>query len=594
MKRTKYCGRVRATDIGSQIQVAGWVQNYRDHGGLVFVDLRDHDGVLQLVFDPAVDNELHDRSSRLRNEYVVRATGTVRERPEGTINPALPTGEVEVLVNDMEVLNTSKTPPFLFQEAEKVSEEMRLRYRFLDLRRPKMQRNIRKRSQICQILRQELCSQDFVEIETPFLTKSTAEGARDFLVPSRLSPGEFYALPQSPQLFKQILMVSGFDKYFQIVRCFRDEDLRADRQPEFTQLDIEMAFVDEEDVMTPVEKCLQKLANEILGIDVHLPFPRLKYDDVMARFGTDRPDMRFGMELIDVTDLADKSEFRVFRDAREVKGLCVKGGSPSFSRNDVEKTLTEFVKGHGARGLAYFRMLREDGQDKPKLTSTIVKFFPADLLQELIDRMGAEENDLLLFIADEPLTVAKALAALRIHIAVKCGMITDNTYNFSWVVDFPMFGVDEPNSKLTSIHHPFTAPKPEDVEKLESEPMSVRTRAYDVVLNGIELGGGSIRIHQEEMQRKIFKLLGISEEEADKRFGFLLEALRYGAPPHGGIALGLDRLVMLLMGEDSLRDVIAFPKTQRGVCPLSQAPSEVEAGQLSELGLRILPQSPSH
>jgi len=582
--RTHHCGQLRANDVGSRVRLAGWVNSYRDHGGVIFVDLRDREGITQLIFNPQTHRESHSVAESVRNEHIIAVEGAVDRRPEGTINPGLPTGEIEVDVYQIQILSKPESLPFELSEGAEVSEDLRLRHRSLDLRRPAMQENLRVRHRICQIMRNFLDERGFWEIETPFLTKSTPEGARDFLVPSRLNPGEFFALPQSPQLFKQILMTAGYDRYFQIVRCFRDEDLRADRQPEFTQLDLEMAFVTEEQVMAIIEDLMRKLAKEILKVELPKSIVRMSYAEAMDRFGCDRPDLRFGMEIKDLQAVAENCQFQVYREAitsgGQVRGICVPGGA-SLSRKDLDD-LTTFAKGIGAKGLAWFRA------DPDKLYSPLAKFFSAEQLALLTGSFAAKPGDLILTVADESGIVAKTLAALRSNMAERFKLIPKKSYQFCWVLDFPLFEPDPETHQPTPMHHPFTSPRPEDIDKLETAPFKVRARAYDIILNGTELGGGSIRIHQQDLQQRIFALLGIGQEEAQQRFGFLLDALRLGAPPHGGIALGLDRMVMLFCGLNSIREVIAFPKTQRGNCPMTEAPSPVDDRQLAELGLRIV------
>ena len=581
--RSHHCGQLRALDIGSKVRLAGWVDSYRDHGGVIFVDLRDREGLTQLVFNPQTHSDSHKAAESLRSEHVIAIEGVVGHRPEGTVNSGLGTGEIEVEVHQIEILSKPESLPFELSEGAEVSEDLRLRYRFFDLRRPAMQKNLRVRHRICQIMRSFLDERGFWEIETPFLTKSTPEGARDFLVPARLSPGDFFALPQSPQLFKQILMMAGYDKYFQIVRCFRDEDLRADRQPEFTQLDLEMAFVAEEQIIEVIESLMRKLAQEVLQIEVPAKFPRLSYAEAMDRFGCDRPDLRFSMEIKDLKAIAEACEFKVYQGTIEsggqVRGICVPGGG-SLSRKDLDE-LTTFAKGFGAKGLAWFR------GDPDKLYSPLTKFFSQEQLDALTNTFETKPGDLILTVADKPDIVAKTLAALRNSMAERFKLIPENSYEFCWVMDFPLFEANAETQKPTPMHHPFTSPRPEDIDKLKTNPFEVRARAYDIILNGSEIGGGSIRIHQQELQQQIFSLLGISPEEAQQRFGFLLDALRLGAPPHGGIALGLDRLAMLFCGMDSIREVIAFPKTQKGNCLMTEAPSVVDEQQLAELGLRI-------
>ncbi len=589
LKRTHNCGQLRSSDIGKTIVLSGWVHSYRDHGNLVFIDLRDRDGLIQLVFDPEREPKTHRLARSARCEWVIAAKGVVEHRSEGMENPKLATGEIEIAVDKLEILNIAKTPPFEMDTTENISEELRLIYRYIDLRRPAMQEKLRVRHKVTKIVRDYFDETGFWEIETPMLGKSTPEGARDFLVPSRLYKGSFYALPQSPQLFKQILMVSGVDKYFQIVRCFRDEDPRADRQAEFTQIDVEMSFVDSDDVISVNEKLIARIWKEILGLDIPLPIPQMSYKQAMDDYGIDRPDIRFEMKLKDISDIAEKCEFKIFtstiKKAGVVKGLCAPGGG-KYSRSDIEKTFTNFAADFGAKGLAWFKVGKSQNDGKLELTSSIAKFFSDDQKQQIIDRFGAKENDLLLFVADNKATANKALAALRVMLAKKLELYNENQYAFIWVVDFPLFEWNQGEKRYDSLHHPFTAPVPEDIEKLETDPANIRSQAYDLVVNGSEIGGGSVRIHDQKVQSKVFALLNISEQQAQDRFGFFLKALEYGAPPHGGIAFGLDRLIMLLTGTDNIRDVIAFPKTQRGQCLLTEAPSQVDQSQLDELNLR--------
>ena len=568
-------------DAGQKVTLMGWVQRRRDHGGLIFIDLRDRSGIVQVVLSPEVDEEAFHRGEEVRSEYVLAVRGTVSVRPEGTENPNLATGQVEVYAEELQILNRAKTPPFYIEEGIKVDENVRLKYRYLDLRRPDMQRNLIIRHQAAKVVRDFLSAEGFIEVETPMLTRSTPEGARDFLVPSRLSPGDFYALPQSPQLFKQLLMVAGLERYFQIVRCFRDEDLRADRQPEFTQIDIEMSFVDRETILALMEKMMARIFAEVLDIQLTLPFPRLTYQEAMDRYGSDKPDTRFGMEIVDVTAAVAESGFKVFRQAVEkggqVKGLNLVGGL-SLSRKEIDE-LTEYVAQFGAKGLAWIRVSEEG------LNSPIVKFLQEEEQEALCRLLEARVGDLLLFVAGPAPMVADSLGHLRLHLARKQGLIPEDKYNFVWIVDFPLLEWDEEEKRYTAMHHPFTSPVEDDIPLLDTEPGQVRAKAYDLVLNGVELGGGSLRIYQRQLQEKMFTALGLSEAEAREKFGFLLDAFEYGTPPHGGIAFGFDRLVMLLTGADSIRDVIAFPKTASGTCLMTGAPAEVAPKQLEELRL---------
>ncbi|WP_457569424.1 aspartate--tRNA ligase [Desulfurobacterium sp.] len=582
-ERTHYCGELRRENIGEDVCLTGWVDSTRDHGGVVFIDLRDRTGKVQIVFSPEIDEKLTERAKKIKDEYVLAVKGKVRKRPEGTENPKIPTGEVEVYVEELKILNRSFPLPFPVEDEIKVGEDTRLKYRFLDLRRKKMQENIIFRHRLYQTVRKVFDKEGFIEIETPFLTKSTPEGARDFLVPSRIYPGKFYALPQSPQLFKQILMISGFDKYFQIVKCFRDEDLRADRQPEFTQIDFEMSFVREKDVMKFAEKLIKTVYKELLDVEIETPLPVMSYDEAMERFGTDRPDTRFGLELKNITDIAKSCNFKVFRMVAEnggiVKALNFKGGA-SLSRKEIDD-LTKFVGIYGAKGLAWIKV-QPDG-----LQSPIVKFFSEGEMNEILKRLEAEPGDILFFVADSYEVTNHALSNLRLKLGKMANLIDESKINLLWITDFPMFEWNEEENRWEALHHPFTSPKEEDIEKLETDPGSVKARAYDMVLNGVEIGGGSIRIHRPDIQEKVFKVIGLSKEEANDRFGFLLEALNYGAPPHGGMAFGLDRLCTLMRNEESIRDVIAFPKTQRGQCLLTGAPDSVRPQQLAELKISV-------
>ncbi|MCF7994989.1 MAG: aspartate--tRNA ligase [Chromatiaceae bacterium] len=587
--RSHYCGELESGLIDREVSLCGWVHRRRDHGGVIFIDLRDRSGLVQVVFDPD-RAEIFALAEQVRSEYVLAVTGRVRSRPEGTENPDLPTGEVEVLGLSLQVLNAAETPPFQLDEhGADTSEEVRLRYRYIDLRRPEMQDRLRLRSRITQTLRNFLDAEGFLDIETPILTKSTPEGARDYLVPSRVHPGEFYALPQSPQLFKQLLMMSGMDRYYQIARCFRDEDLRADRQPEFTQLDIEMSFMDEDQLTALMEQMVRELFKSVLEVDLPDPFPRMTYAEAMRRYGSDRPDLRVPLELIDVADLMGEVEFKVFAGPAadpegRVAALRLPKGS-ELTRKEIDE-YTKFVGIYGAKGLAYIKVNDWSNKGREGLQSPILKFLPDSAVEGIMARTGAEDGDLVFFGADKTTVVNEALGALRVKLGHDRGLL-EGDWRPLWVVDFPMFEKEPHTGRWTALHHPFTAPKEDQLDSLETDPGACLSRAYDLVLNGTELGGGSIRIHREDVQRSIFRLLKISDEDANDRFGFLLNALKYGCPPHGGIAFGLDRLVMLMTGSHSIRDVMAFPKTQTASCLLTDAPSAVDEAQLKELALRI-------
>ncbi|MCJ7839935.1 aspartate--tRNA ligase [Lederbergia sp. NSJ-179] len=580
--RSYYCGEISESAIGESVVLKGWVQRRRDLGGLIFIDLRDRTGIVQIVFNPDISKEALEIAEKVRNEYVLDIQGQVVKREDSTINPNIKTGEIEVLVSNITVINEAKTPPFAIEDRSDASEEIRLRYRYLDLRRPDMYAVFKMRSDITKSIRNFLDDKGFLDMETPILTKSTPEGARDYLVPSRVHPGEFFALPQSPQLFKQLLMIGGIDRYYQIARCFRDEDLRADRQPEFTQVDIEASFMSQDDIREMCEEMMKKIMRETKNIDIETPFPVLPYDEAMSRFGSDKPDTRFGMELKDVSHLVEHSGFKVFSGAvasgGQVKAIVLKGVADQYSRKDID-ALGEYAARYGAKGLAWMKV------EERALKGPIAKFFSETEQQEFCQELSAEPGDLILFVADKKSVVADALGALRLKLGKDLHLIDEAAYNFLWVVDWPLFEYDEEAGRYSAAHHPFTMPVREDIDKLETNPADVRAQAYDLVLNGYELGGGSLRIFEREIQEKMFKALGFSEDEAKEKFGFLLEAFDYGAPPHGGIALGLDRIVMLLSGCSSLRDTIAFPKTASASDLLMKAPDEVSEDQLKELYL---------
>ncbi|MCI7146148.1 MAG: aspartate--tRNA ligase [Clostridiales bacterium] len=581
-KRSHMCGELRKENAGEQVVLNGWVQKSRNLGGLIFCDIRDKTGITQVVFDDTVPRELFDRADTLRSEYVIGVKGQVRERESK--NPDMPTGDVEILAGDLVIYSTADTPPIYIKDDDNVDDNLRLKYRYLDLRKKKMQDNLLFRARLTNIARDYFAGEGFTEVETPVLIKSTPEGARDYLVPSRVNQGHFYALPQSPQTFKQLLMVGGTDRYFQIAKCFRDEDLRADRQPEFTQIDLEMSFVDVDDVIEIQEGFMKRVFRELKGIDLETPFPRMTWDEAMNRYGSDKPDIRFGFELQDITELVKDCGFRVFTDAIEaggsVRGICIEGGAQAYTRKKIDK-LTEAVKSYGARGMVWMKVTEEG------VSSSVNKFFSPEELRNIADTMGAGTGDLILIVSDKNKVVYDSLGFLRRHIAGEMGLLDDEDYKFLWVVDFPLFEYDEKEDRWSAMHHPFTSPREEDAELLKTDPHKCKANAYDIVLNGVELGGGSIRIHDREMQEDMFRALNMGEEEIQEKFGFLVEAFRYGAPPHGGLAYGLDRLIMLLTGEKSIREVIAFPKNQNAQCMVSEAPGTVDDVQLEELGIAL-------
>jgi aspartyl-tRNA synthetase len=583
MRKTHTCCELGADDVGMEVVLMGWVQRRRDHGGVIFVDLRDREGITQVVFNPEVSPKVHEKAHAIRSEYVIGVRGNVKKRLQGMTNPKLKTGEIEVFASELKIFNAAETPPFMIEDNLEVSENIRLKFRHIDLRRPIFQKNIIKRHKAAASIRQYLNTLGFIDIETPVLTRSTPEGARDYLVPSRVNPGLFYALPQSPQIFKQLLMMSGFDRYYQIVKCFRDEDLRADRQPEFTQIDMEMSFVGENDVMDITENMMVTLFKDALYVDLNTPFERLSYDDAVGRFGLDKPDIRFALELVDISDIVQDAGFKLFSDVTKkggiVKALNAKG-CIDFTRKEIDD-LTEFVSIYRAKGMAWIKV-REDSWQSP-----IAKFFTEDEKQALTKRIDMQPGDLVFFVADQPKITNEALGQLRNFLGKKLGMVDENTFSFVWITRFPLLEFDENEKRNQALHHPFTAPLDEDYDLLEKDPLSVRSKAYDLVLNGSEIGGGSIRIHQRKLQERVFAALGMDRETYEEKFGFLLSALDSGAPPHGGIAIGFDRLVMILCAQPSIRDVIAFPKTQKAACLLTNAPAQAGKAQLDELNLRI-------
>ena len=581
-KRTHMCGELRKENIGEEVVLNGWVQKRRNLGGLIFCDIRDKTGISQVVFNDKIPQELFEKADTLRSEYVIGIKGRVAERESK--NPELPTGDIEVFADDLIIYSKAETPPIYIKDDDNVDDNLRLKYRYLDLRKKKMQDNLSFRHSLTKLARDYFSEQGFTEVETPMLIKSTPEGARDYLVPSRVNQGHFYALPQSPQTYKQLLMVGGTDRYMQIVKCFRDEDLRADRQPEFTQIDLEMSFVDVDDVIEVQEGFLKRVFKELKGIDIATPFPRMSYEEAMRRYGSDKPDIRFGFELCDITELVKDCEFKVFTDAiaagGSVRGICARGASESYTRKKIDK-LTEAVKSYGAKGLVWMKVSEDE------VTSSVNKFFSPEQLKSIAHAMEAQAGDLILIVSDRDKVVFDSLGFLRRHIAEQMGLLKDEDYKFLWVVDFPLFEYDEETDSYQAMHHPFTSPKEEDAELLKTNPIAAKANAYDIVLNGVELGGGSIRIHDRQMQEDMFKALNMDEETINEKFGFLVEAFKYGTPPHGGLAYGLDRLVMLLTGEKSIREVIAFPKNQNAQCMVSEAPGRVDEIQLEELGIKL-------
>lgn len=581
-KRTHMCGVLNSSNIDEHVVLNGWIQKRRNLGGLIFCDLRDKTGITQIVFDDKIPQELFEKADSLRSEYVVGIKGTVKERESK--NKDLPTGDIEVFADDLVIYSEAETPPIYIKDDDNVDDNLRLKYRYLDLRKSQMQKNLEFRHNLTKLARDYFDEQGFVEVETPMLIKPTPEGARDYLVPSRVNPGCFYALPQSPQMFKQLLMVGGTDRYMQIVKCFRDEDLRADRQPEFTQIDLEMSFVDQDDVIAIQEGFLKRVFKELMGLDIQTPFPRISYDEAMERYGSDKPDTRFGFELKKLNDTVKDCEFKVFTDALaaggDVRGICIDGGSAAYTRKKIDK-LTEAVKSYGAKGMVWIKV--GDGE----ITSSVNKFFDQDQLRAIADVFEAKAGDLILIVSDKKQVVFDSLGFLRRHIAGELGLLDDSRYNLLWVVDFPLYEYDEETDQYHAKHHPFTSPNPEHLDILETDPANVKAQAYDIVLNGVELGGGSIRIHDRELQERMFRVLGLGEQEIEEKFGFLVEAFKYGTPPHGGLAYGLDRLVMLLTHQPSIREVIAFPKNQAAQCMVSEAPAAAGDGQLEELGIKL-------